>query len=289
MRNATTCLLSAVVLSTVATNVQSHAEDDLYEVSAFIVGFDGEGFSGDENTNQGETWVFHPGGNQYFHSVDDLPLEFEQEIVGPLGGFSTGLAKCEATLTDTSVEIYGLASGFAGLTQGADPSAYAQTYAHVHGEFHLYLPKGATVDFELKAVTEGQSANVQLFIRRFVNGNFQTIHQNTVPSNSGLVTVEGSFEAEAGYYQLYFNGYGVRDNDELMGQPGAVQAASAFLATMEFSELPNIADINGDGVVDGADLARVLGAWGTSASGGDLNGDGIVDGADLALVLANWT
>ena len=47
-------------------------------------------------------------------------------------------------------------------------------------------------------------------------------------------------------------------------------------------------DFNGDGIVDGADLARVLGAWGTDAPGGDLNGDGIVDGADLALVLANW-
>lgn len=285
----TNCLLAVVLTTTVAANVQTYAEDDLYNVSAFIVGIQGEGFAGDEVTEQGDTWVFHPGAVQYFHSVDDLPQEHDQAVVGPLGGFSAGVTKCEALLTDTSVEIYGLAVGYAGITEGGDPSAYAQTYAHVHGEIHLYLPEGAAIDFELKALTEGQSANVQLFIRKLVNGNFQTVYENTVPSNSGLVVVDGAFEAEAGLYQLYFSGYGYRDNDQLLGQPGTLEAASAFLATMNFSELPNIADINGDGIVDGADLARVLGAWGTSASGGDLNGDGIVDGGDLAIVLAAWT
>ena len=46
------------------------------------------------------------------------------------------------------------------------------------------------------------------------------------------------------------------------------------------------ADVTGDGTVDGADLAALLGAWGTSTN--DLNGDGIVDGADLASMLTAW-
>ena len=46
------------------------------------------------------------------------------------------------------------------------------------------------------------------------------------------------------------------------------------------------ADLNGDGVIDGADLATVLGGWGTA--GGDTNGDGSTDGADLAAVLSAW-
>jgi len=51
----------------------------------------------------------------------------------------------------------------------------------------------------------------------------------------------------------------------------------------------NPADLNGDGVVDGADLGELLGAWGTcSACAADLNGDGVVDGADLGQVLAAW-
>ncbi len=47
------------------------------------------------------------------------------------------------------------------------------------------------------------------------------------------------------------------------------------------------ADLNGDGVVDGADLGELLAAWGT-AGPGDLDGNGIVDGADLGELLSAW-
>lgn len=57
-----------------------------------------------------------------------------------------------------------------------------------------------------------------------------------------------------------------------------------------FSPPPIPGDTNGDGVVDGVDIAIVLGAWGTcSGCAADLNGDGIVDGVDIALVLGNWS
>jgi len=47
-------------------------------------------------------------------------------------------------------------------------------------------------------------------------------------------------------------------------------------------------DLNGDGLVDGADLAILLGQWGADGPA-DLNGDGVVDGADLALLLGLWS
>ncbi len=47
-------------------------------------------------------------------------------------------------------------------------------------------------------------------------------------------------------------------------------------------------DLNGDGLVNGADLANLLSQWGGAGSA-DLNGDGIVNGSDLATLLANWT
>ncbi len=46
------------------------------------------------------------------------------------------------------------------------------------------------------------------------------------------------------------------------------------------------ADFNGDGMIDGSDLATVLGGWGTSS--GDCNGDSTTDGSDLAVVLSAW-
>jgi hypothetical protein len=52
-------------------------------------------------------------------------------------------------------------------------------------------------------------------------------------------------------------------------------------------ELPDTtctADLTGNGLVNGADLGLLLGAWELTALG-DLNGDGITDGADLGLML----
>ncbi len=52
---------------------------------------------------------------------------------------------------------------------------------------------------------------------------------------------------------------------------------------------PNPADQNRDGVVNGADLAIVLSAWGQAGPVGDVNGDGTVNGSDLAIVLGSWS
>ncbi len=54
---------------------------------------------------------------------------------------------------------------------------------------------------------------------------------------------------------------------------------------------PPCPDLAGDdGVVNGADLAQLLAAWGTviGESTSDFNGDGVVNGSDLATLLANW-
>ncbi len=48
-------------------------------------------------------------------------------------------------------------------------------------------------------------------------------------------------------------------------------------------------DINLDGVVDGADLGKLLADWGPGYGASDLNLDGKVDGSDLGLLLANWS
>ena len=47
------------------------------------------------------------------------------------------------------------------------------------------------------------------------------------------------------------------------------------------------ADLDEDGIVDGADLTTLLGAWG-EPSKYDLDGDGVIDGADLTILLGCW-
>jgi hypothetical protein len=67
-------------------------------------------------------------------------------------------------------------------------------------------------------------------------------------------------------------------------------AAQQEFASTEFA-IPEIEfpwDIDGNGIIDGADLGMLLLNWDTDNPAADVNGDGIVDGADLGLVLLNW-
>jgi hypothetical protein len=46
-------------------------------------------------------------------------------------------------------------------------------------------------------------------------------------------------------------------------------------------------DIDGNGIVNGADLGQLLANWGNAGTG-DFDGNGIVNGADLGALLSNW-
>lgn len=71
---------------------------------------------------------------------------------------------------------------------------------------------------------------------------------------------------------------------------GALVLEPGFLC-VEQSDVPLAGDLNGDGVVDGVDLATLLARWGPCGSGPcvpDIDRSGSVDGVDLAFLLANW-
>ena len=48
-------------------------------------------------------------------------------------------------------------------------------------------------------------------------------------------------------------------------------------------------DINGDGFVNGSDIAQVLAYWGSDNVDADVNQDGLVSGPDLTVILGSWT
>lgn len=64
--------------------------------------------------------------------------------------------------------------------------------------------------------------------------------------------------------------------------------ACASQARITCRDICCTADLNGDGIVNGADLGELLGYWGAGASPADLNGDCKVDGADLGELLGQW-
>ncbi|MFZ9881451.1 MAG: hypothetical protein ACO3QC_08630 [Phycisphaerales bacterium] len=49
-----------------------------------------------------------------------------------------------------------------------------------------------------------------------------------------------------------------------------------------------LGDLSGDGIINGNDLAIVLGGFGSTNGQGDVNADGVVDGFDIAYILGNW-
>lgn len=80
----------------------------------------------------------------------------------------------------------------------------------------------------------------------------------------------------------------------VLGGYGATTAAVSGSLVIDGPAQPPAcpADLNQDGVVNGADLGIMLGQWGPCQSGvpctADLNSDGLVNGADLGILLGDW-
>ncbi len=77
------------------------------------------------------------------------------------------------------------------------------------------------------------------------------------------------------------------------GVPDDCDIGSGFSLDVNLNDVPDVcdcrADFTGDQVVEAADLAMLLGAWGESTRAyGDLKVDGIVDASDLAILLGSW-
>jgi len=67
----------------------------------------------------------------------------------------------------------------------------------------------------------------------------------------------------------------------------AVSTSSGALMAFEAGS-DCLADMTGDGQVDGQDLAELLSAWGATFTSSDQNGDGQVNGADLSILIGAW-
>jgi len=104
-------------------------------------------------------------------------------------------------------------------------------------------------------------------------------------NKSGHICVEGIGHDDIAMWVLAvvdddYGSYPSSGND--LGSPGS------YVSVWCFEPPPRcIADLNGDGMVDGNDLGTLLGQWGTPGSA-DFNVDGIVDGNDLGTLLGLW-
>lgn len=102
----------------------------------------------------------------------------------------------------------------------------------------------------------------------------------------------GPFLTPAGF--TFGWGYDLYLNDPTNPDAPTNIRAAGFIATFK-PILPSCPcpDLNGDCLVDGADLGLLLSVWGSCGKAGpgclgDINNDGLVNGADLGLVLGGW-
>lgn len=73
-----------------------------------------------------------------------------------------------------------------------------------------------------------------------------------------------------------------------LGRPSEEEGAAIAWVTSNLLSPVCPADLTGDGLVNSADLAAQLGAWGVGGGPADLSGDGIVNSVDLAQMLGAW-
>lgn len=110
------------------------------------------------------------------------------------------------------------------------------------------------------------------------SGSFsETLEQELPPTPLPLPTLNGETA------NLILNG-------TITGANGSSESDLSIVADGVEKSGPSVpGDLDGNGVVDGADLAILLTDWGQSGVPADLNGDGVVDGGDLAVLLSNWS
>jgi hypothetical protein len=131
------------------------------------------------------------------------------------------------------------------------------------------------------------SGAAYVFVR---TGSIWTQQAYLKSSNSGAGDYFGFFVAVSGDTIAVGAPYEASNATEVNGNQSDNSMGFSGAAYVFRVVQPCQSDLNGDLVVDGADLGMLLSAWSDDLAGSfaDLNSDGVVDGMDLAVLLNDW-
>jgi hypothetical protein len=114
----------------------------------------------------------------------------------------------------------------------------------------------------------------------------------SIPKGATSATVTLYFQTSTKEYMEFLRDANVTDDKGQIAYDLWVETGKSAPVAMDSATITltasNPADIDGNGTVNGGDLAILLSNWGT-AGPGDINGDGIVNGGDLAVLLSSWS
>ena len=109
-----------------------------------------------------------------------------------------------------------------------------------------------------------------------------------MPREAASFDPHGSQDRERSGFR--FNPAGVMPVEIRLVDTGPGFPLEPYFDDVQLEYNANPGDMNGDCVVNFADILVILGDWGCEGEcEGDANGDGVVNFQDILLVLANWS
>ncbi len=261
--------------------------DATYEVVDTLIEISGSGFC-DVSYPSSPSYSFHPSGVAHtpvvFDSLDAAPIDASNGATDDLGGKTGSRVVFEVEQTDTTMDL--LLGGRVHASMPTDEPGHYVANMTVQGHIDLAIDQPTMLFQETCIHSTEFYSNGILEIRRLTSNGEEPLDTFQGYCASVVLCQDEMIELEAGEYRLSF--FTVASAASNANSPEPKSLLTLIETQLEFIPLPKPGDVTGDGVVDEADLARVLGSYGTSASGADLNDDGIVNRADVAIVLANW-
>ncbi|MCP3903539.1 MAG: hypothetical protein GY715_07865 [Planctomycetes bacterium] len=236
----------------------------------------------DGGNNAGAAYVFRLGETGW---VEEAKFVAPDASNGTLFGWSVGISRGVAVIGSPQ-------DGAGGPNSGAAYVYRRNGNAGWEFERKLTAPDQAQFDHFGHAVTIADS--VIAVGAPFRDGNYPDQGAAYLFRYDGAAWyADAMLLAPQAYYWDQFGGATALHGETLIvgvseDDSGANNAGSAV--SFRFAEISSCpADIDGDGVVNGADLTALLAAWGTCEScPEDLNGDGDVDFADINLLMTHW-
>ncbi|MFO0872400.1 MAG: hypothetical protein U0575_00325 [Phycisphaerales bacterium] len=205
--------------------------------------------------------------------------------------------------------VVGFAEGYAIVTASSEATQYPQYLLFTSGLVLRHANASLVADddvdvaeltFDIAADTGVQTLDIPVY-NAFFDENQALLDVDAVagfePRFALQPPLPGGIGGAPGIVQVGFDTTGatgvyavaltITCSDEDL--PGAASSVIGALVTVNVAPVGNPADLNHDGVVNGADLGQMLGSWGACPGcPADLNHDGVVDGADLGALLGAW-
>jgi hypothetical protein len=156
-----------------------------------------------------------------------------------------------------------------------------------HADGFIYAINGQSI---VKVdTTTFQMSTVAAIPASAYNGVVTSFTGVAVGENKVFLTVG----LQSGYGNVPIAVYGISEGQFLPSLPAPFRAAENCCYGAGAAYLPPVAppcpaDVTGDGLVDGSDLAAILNTWGPGAGQGDVDDNGIVDSSDLSVLLGSW-